>query len=102
MVLGIEAVAEDCARAAVIVSAREIPASGCAAIAIDRQTSREHGAVALRKIGDHFQFALARPPGAERPWMTRPIRSSESTHKRQRTRGSNDAAPRDDDLSADD
>ncbi len=101
MVLGIEAVAEDCARAAVIVSAREIPASGCAAIAIDRQTSREHGAVALRKIGDHFQFALARPPGAERPWMTRPIRSSESTQAAT-PRGSNDAAPRDDDLSADD
>lgn len=100
MVLGIEAIAEDCAHAAVIVSAREVPASGCAAIVVDRQTSREHGAVALHKVGDHFQLALARPPGSERPWMTNPARASESTQAV--PRGSIDAMPREVDLSADD
>ena len=101
MVLGVEAVAEDCARAAVVVSARELSARGCAAIVVDRQTSRENGAVALRNAGDHFQFALARPPGSERPWMTNPLRSTEGAPATT-TRTSVDAAPRESDLSPDD
>jgi competence protein ComEC len=100
MVIGIEAVAEDCARAAIIVSARDVPASGCAAIVVDRQTSREHGAVALHKSGDHFQFALARSPGSERPWTTSSPRAAEST--RAAPRDVVDATPREADLSADD
>jgi len=101
MVLGVEAVAEDCARAAVVVSARELSARGCAAIVVDRQTSRENGAVTLRNAGDHFQLALARPPGSERPWMTNPLRSTEGTPATT-TRTSVDAAPRESDLSPDD
>jgi competence protein ComEC len=101
MVLGIEAIAEDCARVAVVVSARELPASGCAAIVVDRQTSREHGAVALQKAGDHFQFSFGRPPGSERPWMGGLVRASEGTQSTT-ARSSNDAMPREDDLSADD
>jgi competence protein ComEC len=101
MVLGIEAFAEDCARAAIIVSARQAPESGCAAIVVDRQTSREHGAVALRASGDHFQLALARPPGSERPWMSNPMRSSENTQPAT-ARGPHDATPRQDDLYSDD
>ena len=101
MVLGIEAVAEDCARAAIVLSAREVPASGCAAIVVDRRTTRDHGAAALHKIGDHFQLAFARPPGSDRPWMNSPMRASESTQAATQ-RGSTDAMPRDDDLSADD
>jgi competence protein ComEC len=101
MVLGIEAVAEDCARAAVIVSAREVPLSGCAAVVVDRQTSREHGAVAMHKVGDHFQLALARPSGSERPWTTNPTQGSESTPTAAPRRAT-DAMPREDELSADD
>ena len=101
MVLGIEAVAEDCARAAVIVSAREVPSSGCAAVVVDRQTSREHGAVAMHKVGDRFQLALARPSGSERPWTTSPTQGSESTSA-VAPRRATDAMPREDDLSADD
>ena len=101
MVFGIEAVAEDCAHAAVVVSARELSARGCAAIVVDRQTSRENGAVTLRNAGDHFQLALARPPGSERPWMTNPLRSTEGTPATT-TRTSVDAAPRESDLSPDD
>ena len=47
MALSAEAFAEDCARAAVVVSAREGP-STCAATLIDRRAWRAHGAVALR------------------------------------------------------
>jgi competence protein ComEC len=101
LVIGIEAVAEDCTRAAIIVSAREVPASDCAAMVVDRQTSREHGAVALRKIGDHFQPALARPPGSERPWTANPTRASESAQAAAPA-GALDAMPREDDLSGDD
>jgi competence protein ComEC len=101
MVFGIEAIAEDCARVAVVVSARELPGSGCAAIVIDRQTSRERGAVALQKAGDHFKFSFGRPPGSERPWMGGLVRASESAQSTT-ARSSNDAMPREDDLSADD
>ena len=40
MVLEIEAFAEDCARAAVVVSAREAPSSACAATLVDRDVWR--------------------------------------------------------------
>ena len=101
MVIGIEAIAEDCARAAIIVSGREVPASGCAALVVDRQTSREHGAVALHRSGDHFQLVLARPSNVERPWTTNSTRTSESAQAAA-PRGAMDAMPREDDLSADD
>jgi competence protein ComEC len=62
-----EAFAEDCARAAVVVSARSAPGD-CAATLIDRNAWRANGAVALRWTGDHFALNAARPPGYERPW----------------------------------
>jgi hypothetical protein len=43
MVLEIEAFAEDCARAAVVVSAREAPSSACAETLVDRDVWRAHG-----------------------------------------------------------
>jgi competence protein ComEC len=101
MALGMEAAAEDCARAAVVVSPHEVPASSCAAIVVDRRTSHEHGAVALHKAGDHFQVELARPSGSERPWMNSHVRSAQGPHTAA-ARGSIDAMPREEDLSADD
>jgi competence protein ComEC len=101
MVLSIEAVAEDCARATVVVSSRDVPASGCAAIIVDRQISRENGAVALHKVGDRFQFAFGRPPGSERPWGGSHMPATDGT-RAATARGSNDATPHEDDLSAED
>ena len=101
MVLGIEAMNEDCARAAVVVSARQLQTSDCAATVVDRQISREHGAVAMHKVGDHFEFALARPPGVERPWTSNPMRLPENTQAEAK-RGPADAMPREEDLSPDD
>jgi competence protein ComEC len=62
-----EAFAEDCRRAAVVVSAREAPPA-CAALTIDRPVWRRSGAVALRRIGEGFEVTVARPPGYDRPW----------------------------------
>jgi competence protein ComEC len=101
MVLAAEAVAEDCARAAVVVSARDVRASGCAATVVDRQISREHGAVALHKVGDQFLFAFGRPPGSERPWGGSHMLATDGTQAAT-ARGSNDATPGEDAFSADD
>jgi competence protein ComEC len=66
-----EAFAEDCRRAMLVVSPRQAPA-GCAPrrnfALIDRKVWRQSGAVALRRAGDGFETTLARPPGYNRPW----------------------------------
>jgi competence protein ComEC len=67
MALTVEAFAEDCARAAVVVSAREAPGD-CAATLIDRRTWRPHGAIALRWNGNRFEETYGQPPGYNRPW----------------------------------
>jgi competence protein ComEC len=70
-----EAFAEDCTRAVLVVSPRQAPA-GCAdhrnLKLIDRRVSRQSGAVALRRVGDGFETTLARPPGYTRPWARVP------------------------------
>ena len=67
MTLNVEAFAEDCRRAAVVVSPREAPAA-CAAMLIDRKVWRAGGAMALRWTGDRFERNVARPNGYDRPW----------------------------------
>jgi competence protein ComEC len=63
----IGAFAEDCRRAAVVVSARDAP-PGCAALVIDRRVWRRAGAIALRRIGNGFEIVTSRPSGYDRPW----------------------------------
>jgi competence protein ComEC len=65
--LSAEAFAEDCARAAVVISPREAP-GGCAATLVDRSIWRADGALTLRWTGDRFAVSAARPAGYERPW----------------------------------
>jgi competence protein ComEC len=67
MVLSPEAFAEDCIRAAIVVSAREAP-SVCAAMSVGREDWKKYGAVTLRWTGDHFEKTVTRPAGYERPW----------------------------------
>ena len=62
-----EALADDCARAAVIVTARQAPA-GCGALIVDRERLRKHGATALRQTSSGFVIDAVRPNGADRPW----------------------------------
>jgi competence protein ComEC len=62
-----DAFQEDCSRASVVVTTREAPPD-CSALVIDRNRSRSHGAIALRRQGDGFEVTAARPAGQDRPW----------------------------------
>ncbi len=101
MVLEVEAFAEDCARAAVVVSAREAPSFRCAATLIDRDVWRTHGAIALRWSGRHFEQDVTLPSGYERPW-TRAISNTAPIEQRGREPAPREAAPRSETLEADD
>jgi competence protein ComEC len=93
MALSVEAFAEDCARAAVVISAREAPGA-CNALLIDRKAWRANGAVALRWVRDHFELSATRPPGYDRPWARGPRMSSETSLRPRAP----DATPRPQDL----
>ncbi|MGH6728258.1 MAG: ComEC/Rec2 family competence protein [Pseudolabrys sp.] len=97
--LSVEAFAEDCALAAVVISPREAPGA-CHALLIDRKAWRENGAMALRRVGDRFALSAARPAGYERPW-TRGPRDVERTSTPAR-RAAPDATPKTEDLEAGD
>ncbi len=101
MALTTEAFAEDCRRAAVVVSSREAPPTNCASTLFDREVWRAHGAVALRWIGDRFEQSVTRPDSYERPWTQRPINSMADAQPVSKSLP-RDAAPRSDDLDADD
>ena len=62
-----EALADDCERAAVIVTARPVPA-GCAASVIDAERLRRQGAMVLRRSREGFVVETVRPRGIDRPW----------------------------------
>ena len=92
MALSAEALPEDCARAAIVVSPREGPPA-CAARLIDRDVWRSYGAIALRWTGGHFEQSAARPAGYDRPW------ARHSPSKRAATRPAPpDATPQTKDL----
>ncbi|MCW5680218.1 MAG: ComEC family competence protein [Xanthobacteraceae bacterium] len=65
-----EALADDCTRAALIISRREVPAN-CPLPVIDRNTLAATGALALRKTRDGWEVRPARSPFADRPWYGR-------------------------------
>jgi competence protein ComEC len=96
VVLGIEAFAEDCVRAIVVISEREAPAA-CGATSIDRTVWQSYGAVALRWTGDHFAQTAALPRSYDRPWThrARAVSSQADLALRQPPR----AEPHPDDLS---
>jgi competence protein ComEC len=83
--LAAEAFAEDCVRAAVVISARELPSGepgDCQAMLIDRRIWRERGALALRLHGSDFEVSAARPAGESRPWLAPPRRDVASAPQR--------------------
>jgi competence protein ComEC len=61
------AFADDCARAALVLTTRRAPPE-CAVMVIDRTTSRQGGALALRRVGDGWAVTATRPRGEARPW----------------------------------
>jgi competence protein ComEC len=66
-VLRPEALADDCERAALIVTLRQAPVS-CAASVIDADRLRRQGAMALRRGREGFVVEAAKPKGIDRPW----------------------------------
>jgi competence protein ComEC len=64
------AFADDCARAALIVTVRFAPGD-CAARVIGRATLRRTGALALTWRNGRFEMLAARPEGIDRPWTRR-------------------------------
>ncbi len=91
MVLTVEAFAEDCARAAVVVSARQAPGD-CVALLADRRAWRANGAIALRLVDDRFELTSARPAGYERPWAPAVLTASDKAPARRPV--APDATPR--------
>jgi competence protein ComEC len=62
-----EALADDCERAALVVSARQAPPA-CAPAVIDRTRLQSQGALTLRRTRDGFAVDAVRPRGLDRPW----------------------------------
>jgi competence protein ComEC len=62
-----DALSDDCARAALIVSARKAP-EGCAASVINAERLQRQGALALRLKDGSFIVDAVKPRGIDRPW----------------------------------
>jgi competence protein ComEC len=85
-VIAPDAFEEDCRRAAVVVTSRELPGA-CQALVIDRKVSRASGAVALRRLGKGFEITAAVPPGRTGPGRAlRRRRTKPCPHQRARRR----------------
>jgi competence protein ComEC len=95
-----DALEEDCARAAVVVTSREMPGD-CQALAIDRKAWRAGGAIALRRSGEGLAIERARPAGQDRPWA-RGVAIEEAATPVTRPQQPRDATPRSEDLEAGD
>lgn len=62
-----DALADDCSRAALVVTARPAPPD-CAAMVVNRQRLAAQGALALTQAGDGFAVRAVKARGASRPW----------------------------------
>jgi competence protein ComEC len=62
-----DALADDCARAALVVTARQ-PPPGCPPPVIDLDRLRRQGAMALQRTRNGFAVAAVKPKGVDRPW----------------------------------
>ena len=75
-----EALPDDCARAALVVTARQVPAD-CRAAVISGDRSHRQGALALRRTRNGFAVDAAKPNGADRPWSPRYSRRRRGGHQ---------------------
>lgn len=74
LVLDNGAFAEDCMRAAVIVTPLFAPPGCAAGLVIDRDTLAAKGSLTLREQGKGWQMTAARDPDENRPWSRAPKR----------------------------
>jgi competence protein ComEC len=97
-----EALADDCTRAAVIVTARQA-SSGCGALVIGRERLQQ-AAMALRRTRDGFAIDAVRPNAVDRPWSPAVAEQTEpeNTTARPATARPVDATPAEADLQGED
>jgi len=67
LTLKADALGDDCERAALLVTTRQVPGN-CAAMSIDLERLRRQGAIALRRNGNGFAVEAVKPKGFDRPW----------------------------------
>ncbi|UPK31968.1 ComEC family competence protein [Bradyrhizobium sp. 186] len=104
LALRIDALADDCSRAALVVTARPAPPD-CAAMVVDRQRLATQGALALTQRDDGFAVRAVRARGTSRPWL--PTAAGEgdfdgSLAPKTAAPRSKDATPSEADLQAED
>jgi competence protein ComEC len=99
-----DALADDCERAALVVSARQ-PPKNCAAAVIDPARLHRQGALALWRKADGFAVKAARPRGFDRPWapaVTGDADADTAAFLRPAPPRGRDATPSEADLQAED
>src|SRR5271169_2204008 len=64
-----DALADDCERAVLLVTAKPAPPR-CAATVVDIARLRSRGAMAFRRTGRGFVVEAIKPRGVNRPWAT--------------------------------
>src|ERR1700751_5428794 len=72
-----EAFADDCSRALLLVTTRQVPTS-CAATVIAAWRLRRQGAIALRRTRGGFDVDSGKPKGFDRPWAAASARPVEA------------------------
>ena len=95
-----DALVDDCSRALLLVTARQVP-SDCRAATIGLDRLERRGNLALRRGRDGFVLQAVRPPGVDRPWSPAPAGGGDigaDTRLSQRTNAPGDATPAEADL----
>ena len=99
-----EALADDCARAMLIVTTRQAP-QPCAAAVIDRARLHPQGALALTRKANEFSVDAVRSKGLDRPWspaIPSEIENDAALVARPSAPRAQDATPSETDLQAED
>jgi competence protein ComEC len=99
-----EAFTDDCARAMLIVTAKQAPGN-CAAAVIDQARLRRQNGLALWRRGNQFATEAVKPRGFDRPWSPAVPGDADSdvlTVSRPAAQRPQDATPSESDLQADD
>jgi competence protein ComEC len=99
-----EALADDCTRAAMIVTSRQAPAD-CAAVVIDRDQLQKRGTMLLRQTRGGFAVSAVKPKRIDRPWSpaaTGDTEAETSLAPRPATTRPADATPAESDLQVED
>jgi competence protein ComEC len=92
-----QALEEDCRGAALVITAKTVPA-GCDAVVIDRKIWERYGALGLRRAGEGWHVEAARPDGYARPWTRSAWQDDSVALPRTLPAQPRDATPRPEDL----